>query len=955
MRFAVLLYVLFGGTAAVKRSDFKTCAQSGFCGRQRAFGELATLEKSSNNESEDSSRYLLLTSTLKIDAVGGTVGAQILDSLSNARFQLDVTLLRSDIAETSSDAPTLRTRVFELNPLHASPFDVANADNLALVSPLPPAQNFSIVHQSPSLLSIRLANNIILTITAKPFSWSIARDNVDVVSFNNRHFFNYEYQRAKSQEKSDDPPVAVKQDDGDESGADPLVPPSKPKELSEREKLIEKLKKDVQKDMWEESFSGKQDSKPRGPTSIGFDIEFPGFSHIYGLPQHASSYFLKPTRGENAPYSEPYRLYNFDVFEYELDNPMALYGSVPFLLAHKKSNSVLGGESVGLLWVNAAEMWVDVEKTVQGTSTHWMAEAGILDLLIFLGPTPKDVSNQMTHLTGRSALPQHFSIGYHQSRWNYIDEQDVHDVDVKFDEFDIPYDVLWLDIEHTDGKRYFTWDKVKFAHPKVMQDELAVKGRKMVSIVDPHIKSDDGYLVSKKATELGLWVKNKDGNHFDGWCWPGTSHWIDYLNPEGRKFWAEQFKYSNYEGSTKNLYTWNDMNEPSVFNGPEITMQKDNLHFGGYEHREVHNIYGTLLHRSTAEGHLLRSDNTDRPFVLSRAFFIGTQRYGAIWTGDNTASWDHLAISIPMLLTIGVSGVTFCGADVGGFFGNPDNELLVRWYQIGSLQPFFRAHAHIDAKRREPWLAGEPYTGLMRESVRRRYRIMPYLYTLFWEANQNGVPVMRPLMYEFPGDEATYAAEDAFMVGDTLLVHPVVQPDVSTVQVYLPPSSNWYDYDTFAPVKSGHSTVATPLEKVPIFIRGGTIIPRRDRIRRAVNLSLRDPYTFIIALDTQQKAHGQIYTDDGHSYEYTRGAYIHARFAYSNGVLSATTVRGNGRDAGLGSRVERIVLVGLKSGGVKSVVVEGSGKRLEFKSEGGVVVVKDPKVIVGEEWKIVVS
>lgn len=172
-------------------------------------------------------------------------------------------------------------------------------------------------------------------------------------------------------------------------------------------------------------------------------------------------------------------------------------------------------------------------------------------------------------------------------------------------------------------------------------------------------------------------------------------------------------------------------------------MPKTTLHFGDIEHREVHNLYGMLQQASTYDGHLLRNDGTDRPFILSRAFYVGTQKYGAIWTGDNDASWEHLQISIPMLLTIGASGVTFAGADVGGFFRDPEPELLMRWYQLGSLQPFFRAHAHIDTKRREPWLFGEPYTTLIREAVQRRYRLLPYIYTLFSESHAIGTPIMR--------------------------------------------------------------------------------------------------------------------------------------------------------------------------------------------------------------------
>jgi alpha 1,3-glucosidase len=295
-----------------------------------------------------------------------------------------------------------------------------------------------------------------------------------------------------------------------------------------------------------------------GASSIGFDISFPGSKNVYGIPEHTTSFSLKATRGPGASYSDPYRLYNLDVFEYILDSPMALYGAVPFMLSHKKDLST------GVFWLNSAEMWIDVEIPENGqVSTHWMAESGLVDLFFFLGPTQEDVFDSYTALTGRPQLPQKFAIAYHQCRWNYNTEQDALDVDINFDENSIPYDVLWLDIEHTDGKRYFTWDYNKFPNPSKMQTILADKGRKMVTIIDPHLKKDDGYYISKKAHELDIFIKNKDGSVYQGWCWPGDSNWLDYSNPKAREFWAEQFKYSNYKDSTPSLYTWNDMNEVS--------------------------------------------------------------------------------------------------------------------------------------------------------------------------------------------------------------------------------------------------------------------------------------------------------------------------------------------------------------------------------------------------------
>ncbi|XP_028958629.1 probable glucan 1,3-alpha-glucosidase isoform X2 [Malus domestica] len=330
---------------------------------------------------------------------------------------------------------------------------------------------------------------------------------------------------------------------------------------------------------WQERFKGHTDTRPFGPQSISFDVSFYDADHVYGIPERATSFALKPTRGPGVEESEPYRLFNLDVFEYIHDSPFGLYGSVPLMISHGKASG-----TSGFFWLNAAEMQIDVLGTgwdaESGISpptsqnridTHWMSEAGIVDAFFFVGPGPKDVIGQYTSVTGTPAMPQLFAVAYHQCRWNYRDEEDVEQVDAMFDEHDIPYDVLWLDIEHTDGKRYFTWDRTLFPHPEEMQRKLAGKGRHMVTIVDPHIKRVDSYFLHKQATEKRYYVRDNTGKDYDGWCWPGSSSYLDMLRPEVRSWWAEKFSIENYVGSTPSLYIWNDMNEPSVFNGPEAS------------------------------------------------------------------------------------------------------------------------------------------------------------------------------------------------------------------------------------------------------------------------------------------------------------------------------------------------------------------------------------------------
>ncbi|XP_057550322.1 probable glucan 1,3-alpha-glucosidase [Amaranthus tricolor] len=732
-----------------------------------------------------------------------------------------------------------------------------------------------------------------------------------------------------------------------------------------------RVKKDG--DNWEENFRSHTDSRPYGPQSISFDVSFYDADFVYGIPEHATSLALKPTRGPGIEHSEPYRLFNLDVFEYLHESPFGLYGSIPFMLAHGKPRG-----TSGFFWLNAAEMQIDVlgdgwtsgesklslPSDLKRIDTLWMSEAGIVDAFFFVGPGPKDVVRQYVSVTGMPAMPQLFATAYHQCRWNYRDEEDVYHVDSKFDENDIPYDVLWLDIEHTDGKKYFTWDRMLFPNPEEMQNKLASKGRRMVTIVDPHIKRDDSYYIHKEATDKGLYVKDATGKDFDGWCWPGSSSYLDVLSPEVREWWAEKFSYKNYAGSTPSLYIWNDMNEPSVFNGPEVTMPRDALHVGGVEHRELHNAYGYYFHMGTSAGLVKRGEGKDRPFVLSRAFFAGSQRYGAIWTGDNTAEWEQLRVSVPMVLAMGLTGITFTGADIGGFFGNPEPELLVRWYQLGAYYPFFRGHAHHDTKRREPWLFGERNTELMRDAIRTRYMLLPYFYTLFKEANTTGVPLMRPLWMEFPTDETTFNNDEAFMVGNSIFVQGVYSEKAKHTSVYLPGGQYWYDMRTGTAYKGGVTyKLEVSDESVPAFQRAGTIISRKDRYRRSSTQMVNDPYTLVIALDSSHSAEGELYIDDGKSFEFQRGAYIHRRFIFSDGKLTSINIAPSGNADKLFTTecvIERIILLGHtsrpKSALIKplnkEIEIEMGPLRLQRSQMASVLTIRKPNVRISNDWTI---
>jgi mannosyl-oligosaccharide alpha-1,3-glucosidase len=702
---------------------------------------------------------------------------------------------------------------------------------------------------------------------------------------------------------------------------------------------------------WEESFGGHTDSKPFGPQSVGVDLVFPNAQHVYGIPEHATDMSLKDTVGQaGGSYSEPYRLYNLDVFEYELDVPMALYGSIPFMVGHGLKGTV------GAFWFNPTETFIDVEKTSKGTKSHWISEAGLFDLFLVPGPSPLKLYSQYAKLTGTTQLPPMFALGYHQCRWNYRDEADVALVDGNFEEHNMPYDVLWLDIEHTKGKRYFTWDKNLFPEPKAMIEKISAHGRKMVTIVDPHLKRESGYHVYDGARAGGHLVQNKDGGEFDGWCWPGSSVYLDFTNKNARSWWADQFALDKYEGSTLDLYTWNDMNEPSVFNGPEVSMQKDVKAVDGQEHREWHNLYGFYQQMATGEGHIRRSEgHSERPFVLSRAFFAGSQRFGAIWTGDNAGQWSHLKIAGPMLLSFNIAGLPFIGSDAGGFFGNPDAELMTRWFQAAAYHPFFRGHAHHDAKRREPYVFGEPHTSRLRAATIARYALLPLWYTLFHESHETGAPVMRALWMQYPDDEKVFGMDDQFLVGSDLLVKPVTEQGATSTHVYLPGGSAavWYDVDTFGKVNGGQTiSVNTPIEKIPVYQRGGSIVPRQLRVRRSSKLMQHDPYTLFIGVDANGQAAGNLYLDDFHTFDYQKGVYALRHFEFDNDKLSATNAAGKDQAFTPSNKIERIVIFGLKLASTDNINVGGRKLEASYNAEQNVYTIRKPMLGVADDWVI---
>lgn len=946
----------------VKEHDFKKCHQSGFCNRNRAYAD--NVAEASSWESP----YKILPDSTSFK--DGQLQAVILKIINEkgetVRLPITVSFLQSGTARVTVDEEKRQKGEIELR--HDSPVRKERyneAEKWVIVGGTALDKEAKVVFEDKSQTTVQYGpeSKFEAVIKYAPFSMDFRRDGQSQIKFNDRGLLNVEHWRPKIDKKEHE------KKDGETEG----------------DKKEEEPQGEDESTWWEETFGGNTDSKPRGPESVALDISFTGYDHVYGIPEHTGPLSLRETRGGEGNFNEPYRLYNSDVFEYVLDSPMTLYGAIPFMQAHKK------GSSVGVFWLNAAELWVDIVKAKESknplaigttaktnTHTHWMSESGLLDVFVFLGPTPKDLTKSFGELTGTTAMPQEFSIGYHQCRWNYVSDDDVKDVDRKMDKSKIPYDVIWLDIEYTDGKKYFTWDNNMFKDPIGMGKQLDASGRKLVVIIDPHIKNENDYPVVSQLKSKDLAVHNKDNKIYEGWCWPGSSHWVDCFNPEAIKWWKALFQYDTFKGTMENTWLWNDMNEPSVFNGPEVTMPKDNIHHGNWEHRDVHNLNGMTFHNATYQALLTRKKGElRRPFALTRSFFAGSQRIGAMWTGDNQASWEHLGASIPMILAQGISGFPFAGADVGGFFGNPDPDLQVRWFQTGAFYPFFRGHAHIDARRREPYLIGEPYTSMVTAALRLRYSLLPAWYTAFYEAHKDGSPIVRPMFFDNPSDEGSLDIDDQVFIGSTgILAKPVVEKDKDTADIYIPDEEVYYDYFTYdiVPTQQGkHVTVSAPLDRIPLLMQGGHVFPRRDRPRRSSALMKWDDYTLVVTVPKSGvKAEGELYTDDGDTFDFENGQYIHRKFVLDGNVF--TSKDAEGRDVTSIKQgewlknmknvaVDKIIIVGAPASWAskKEVTITGAdGKtwtaQLDYSApsqgKAGFAVVRKVSGAIGDDWSI---
>ncbi|MGA2101556.1 MAG: TIM-barrel domain-containing protein [Candidatus Sulfotelmatobacter sp.] len=616
--------------------------------------------------------------------------------------------------------------------------------------------------------------------------------------------------------------------------------------------------------------------------------EMPGDEHYFGLGDKTGGF----DRREQA-----YSLWNTDIGPQESVDP--LYKSIPFFLA------INGTRSYGIFLDNTWRTWFDFGKSARNAYSFG-AEGGPLDYYFIYGPTPKQVVENYAYLTGKPPLPPLWALGFQQSRYSYTPESQIRDIANRLRLDKIPSDVVYLDIDYQDRNRPFTVNSKTFPNFPGLVSDLRKQHFHLVNITDLHIAhaANQGYIPYDTGHAGDEFVKNPDGTEFVGVVWPGPAVFPDFTRAQTREWWGGLYQDFVKDGVAG---FWNDMNEPSVFDGPDKTMPLNTVHRieePGFAtrtatHAEIHNIVGLENARATYEG-LLKLRPDERPFVLTRATYAGGQRYGFTWTGDNSATWNHLRLATQMVLNLGISGISFVGADVGGFNGSPSPDLLTRWVEQSAFSPFFRDHATKGSLPHEVWNNGMEQENIRRHYIETRYRLLPYVYALADEASRTGLPLMRPVFLEFPeiyaaGSPGFDNADTEFLLGPDLLIAPPPFGEMMNDYVVSFPEGTWYDFWTGEKMppqphgppidavandiaKTGGTTsfpgphaIHPALKTLPVYVRGGSILPMQPLIQDTEETP---SGPLELHVYPGSRCYGALYLDDGHTLQYQQGKYL---------------------------------------------------------------------------------
>ncbi|MCP3918595.1 MAG: DUF5110 domain-containing protein [bacterium] len=552
-------------------------------------------------------------------------------------------------------------------------------------------------------------------------------------------------------------------------------------------------------------------------------------------------------------------LWNTDAWAYGEESP-SLYQSHPFVLALHPDGSATG------VLADTARRGV-IATADDGVELAF--EGGAFDVHLIDAPSPQGVQRALAELIGRIALPPLWALGYHQCRWSYMNADEVRDVARRMVAHGIACTAIWLDIDYMDRHRVFTWDAARFPDPAHLVRELAASGIRTVAIVDPGVAVAADNEVCGEGLAGGHFVLDRHGAPARGRVWPGVCHFPDFTRAATRDWWAERIERFVREAELAGI--WCDMNEPACMRTPTGTLPDDAQHTAG-SHAEVHNLYGQQMAQATRAG-LRAARPAHRPFVLTRANHIAGSRFAATWTGDNQSRWEDLRWAIPMVLNLGLSGQPFSGPDIGGFCGAPDEELFVRWFELGAWLPFCRGHGEKSSPRKEPWAHGPRALALVRAALEQRERMLPYLYTVFEEATRTGLPVARPLFFADPAAAELRAVDDAFLVGADLLVAPVVEPGLTRRRVDLPRNpGGWFAFPGGGARRKGTVEADAALGTAPVFARAGAVVVEEYG-------TLRTRPVWHVFLDDEGAACGTLYEDEGDGYAYESGGYARLTIA----------------------------------------------------------------------------
>lgn len=559
-----------------------------------------------------------------------------------------------------------------------------------------------------------------------------------------------------------------------------------------------------------------------------------------------------------------YEMWNTDEPRPQEDNFKSLYKSIPFFMSLSKRGTY------GIFFDNTYHSYFDMAKE-NDSYCFFGADEGNLDYYYFGADSLKDIIKDYTYLTGRTPLPQLWTLGYHQSKWGYVTEADVREVATKMRAYRIPCDVIHLDIDYMQGYRVFTWNKDRYKDPKQTIKDLSEDGYKIVTIIDPGVKKDEDYYVYQEGIENDYFATTPEGDVYENVVWPGESVFPDFGKRKVQQWWSDKHKFLVDMGVRG---VWNDMNEPASFDGELPSDIVFHNHDKKSSHAKIHNIYGHLMSQATYEG--LKKHDKRRPFVITRACYSGTQKYSTAWTGDNHSIWSHIRMAIPQMCNLGLSGMNFVGTDIGGFGSDTTKELLCRWIQVGIFSPLCRNHSGL-VKRQEPWQFDQETVDIYRKYVELRYQLIPYLYDLFRETQSTGLPMLRPLVLEYPTDQNVRQLNDEFMFGSQILVAPVVEQGQNAKMVYLP-EGEWVDYHTREKVVGPKRFIReASLDICPIYVKAGAIIPNYT-VQNYVGEKEQSTLLLYVTKGNNTYIH---YQDDGESFAYEKGIFNEYKFSIS--------------------------------------------------------------------------